>query len=72
MYSGVDVVKVLRKLGFEMIRQKGSHVILKKNSPDSQKTCVVPMHKELAYGTFKGVLKQADVAESEFIDCYTK
>jgi predicted RNA binding protein YcfA (HicA-like mRNA interferase family) len=72
MYSGVDVVKVLRKLGFETIRQKGSHVILRKKSPDMQKTCVVPMHKELAYGTFKGVLKQADVAESEFLDCYTK
>ena len=51
------------KLGFVVIRQKGSHVVLRRDASG----CVVPQHRELKTGTLSGVLKQAGVPVDEFI-----
>ncbi len=61
--SGAAVVRALERLGFEKIRQSGSHVIMRRAS----KGCVVPMHSEIKVGTLAGVLRQADVTAEEFI-----
>ena len=61
--SGAAVVRALERLGFEKLRQSGSHVILRRGS----KGCVVPMHGEVKVGTLAGVLRQADVSPDEFI-----
>ncbi len=58
---------MLRRLGFVLIRQRGSHVVLKKRMPDGELGCVVPLHKELALGTLRSVLKQAGVTAEEFV-----
>lgn len=55
--SGKDLIKILEKVGFEKIRQKGSHIILKKKTEKGFIGCVVPLHKELAIGTILGILK---------------
>ena len=65
--SGEKAVKALVKMGFERLRQKGSHVILKKMTPNGAIGTVVPMHKELAVGTLRGILKQARVEPDEFM-----
>lgn len=65
--SGKNAVKALVKMGFKELRQKGSHVILKKITPEGAVGTVVPMHKELAVGTLRGVLKQARVEPDEFM-----
>ena len=65
--SGQETIKILKKFGFIQIRQKGSHVILKKIIGDEEIGCVVPLHKELAIGTLKGILKQAKISPEEFI-----
>ena len=65
--SGQECVKILcNKLGFGVIRQKGSHIILKKETPAGKIGTVVPNHKELKIGTLKGVLELAKVKEEEF------
>jgi predicted RNA binding protein YcfA (HicA-like mRNA interferase family) len=64
--SGKEIIKVLNKTGFVEIRQKGSHVILKKRTTAGDVGCVVPMHKEVALGTLRGILKQANVSQEEF------
>ena len=46
--SGQDVIHVLLKAGFEEIRQKGSHVSLRKETVEISYKTVVPLHKELA------------------------
>ena len=51
--SGQETIKILKKFGFIQIRQKGSHVILKKIIGDEEIGCVVPLHKELAIGTLR-------------------
>ncbi|MBS0576651.1 MAG: type II toxin-antitoxin system HicA family toxin [Proteobacteria bacterium] len=61
--SGTEVVRALEKLGFTAVRQKGSHVVLRRGSAG----CVVPLHRELKIGTLSGVLKQAGVAADEFM-----
>jgi len=66
--SGKEIIKALTKMGFEEIRQKGSHVILKKQTATGAIGCVVPLHKKVALGTLKGILKQASVSQEEFIE----
>ncbi len=61
------VIKILcREFGFCFISQKGSHVKLKKKIGVREIVTVVPLHKELAPGTLKGVLALAEVDEKEF------
>jgi predicted RNA binding protein YcfA (HicA-like mRNA interferase family) len=61
--SGHATVRALEKLGFEQIRQKGSHVVLRRDNVG----CVVPLHKELKVGTLAGILRQANVSPEDFI-----
>lgn len=74
-----EVIRALERLGFEQVRQRGSHVILKKqisvnnnSEEESQEVievgCVVPLHrKTVAVGTLKSILRQAEVSVEEFI-----
>jgi predicted RNA binding protein YcfA (HicA-like mRNA interferase family) len=71
-----EVVRALERLGFQQVRQKGSHVILKKQilveEAGEERTlevgCVVPLHqKDVAVGTLNNILKQAGVSVEEFI-----
>ena len=66
--SGNETIKVLEKYGFVVIRQRGSHVILKKLTTTGNIGCVVPLHKELAEGTLRGIFKQANISPEEFIE----
>jgi predicted RNA binding protein YcfA (HicA-like mRNA interferase family) len=61
--SGAEVVRALERLGFEKLRQSGSHVIMRRGPQG----CVVPMHTEVKLGTLAGVLRQADLSPDEFI-----
>ena len=67
LVSGEETVRVLRRLGFVPIRQRGSHMVLRKQMPDGELGCVVPLHKELALGTLRSILRQAGVTPEEFI-----
>jgi predicted RNA binding protein YcfA (HicA-like mRNA interferase family) len=62
--SGKECRKALGRIGFEEARQRGSHVVLKRD----ESGCVVPMHGEIKTGTLSGILKQAGVSVEEFID----
>lgn len=72
-----EVIRALERLGFVQVRQKGSHVILKKQvrMKDGEETqvseigCVVPLHrKAIAVGTLSNILNQANVSVEELID----
>ncbi|MEK6824215.1 MAG: type II toxin-antitoxin system HicA family toxin [Nanoarchaeota archaeon] len=65
--SGKDCLKILcNKFGFEIVRQRGSHVLVKKQTPQGKIGTVVPQHKELKIGTLKAILDQAKITEEEF------
>ncbi|RHW18820.1 addiction module toxin, HicA family [Sphingomonas gilva] len=61
--SGSDVIKALERLGFEQVRQRGSHVVMRRGSAG----CVVPLHREVKAGTLAGLLRQASVMQDEFL-----
>ncbi len=66
-FSGKEVVKILaREFGFSVVSQKGSHVKLRKKVAERIIATIVPLHKELARGTFLGVLELAEISEEEF------
>jgi predicted RNA binding protein YcfA (HicA-like mRNA interferase family) len=65
--SGEQAVKALERLGFVRARQRGSHVIMKKTTFEGAIGCVVPMHRVIAIGTLRSVLRQARVLPEEFL-----
>ena len=63
--SGRAVVRALAKVGFAEVSPRGSH--LKLRDP-AGKTVIVPMHRELARGTLRSILRQADLTVEAFIE----
>ncbi len=66
--SGEEAIRSLERLGFVRIRQRSSHILLKRQTKDGEVGCVVPLHRELAIGTLRNILRQAKVAPEEFIE----
>src|SRR3712207_4250229 len=66
--SGEEAIGALERLGFARVRQRGSHVVLKKQTDDGEIGCVVPLHPELAKGTLRSILRQADVTTDATAD----
>lgn len=65
--SGKDCLKILcNKFGFKIVRQRGSHVLIKKETEQGKIGSVIPKHKELKIGTLKAILEQVRVSEEEF------
>mgnify|MGYP001585634467 FL=1 len=59
-----EVLRILQKQGFEIKRQAGTHVILRKEN----KTVVVPIHREIMpIGTLKSIEKQSGVDFRELL-----
>ncbi|MEM1953495.1 MAG: type II toxin-antitoxin system HicA family toxin, partial [Candidatus Caldarchaeum sp.] len=58
-------MKALRKAGFVLARQRGSHMVLYREEPPAQVT--VPDHKELDRGTLRSIIRQAGLSVEEFI-----
>ncbi|OGJ70321.1 hypothetical protein A3G69_04970 [Candidatus Peribacteria bacterium RIFCSPLOWO2_12_FULL_53_10] len=64
--SAEHIIRTLEAVGFKVVRQRGSHVVLRRGD----RGCVVPMHKEVAVGTLRGLLRQADVSSEEFVEAF--
>jgi predicted RNA binding protein YcfA (HicA-like mRNA interferase family) len=65
---GEEAIRALERLGFRRLRQRGSHVILKRETAQGSVGCVVPLHRELAIGTMRGILQQAKVPPEQFME----
>lgn len=63
--SGEELVKALRKAGFVVLRQKGSHVSMEKTDATGHWRTIVPMHREIARGTLHDILKQTGLTRDE-------
>ena len=64
--EGREVVRALERAGFEVRRQKGSHVHLRRSS--DQRRVTVPVHtgRTLPPGTLRAILRDADIEVEEF------
>lgn len=63
--SGREVVKALRKVGYEFDRQSSSHIVLRHTAPPHRRL-TVPDHDEIAKGTLRAIIRQAGLTVDEF------
>lgn len=63
-----DVVKALIKAGFKTVRQKGSHMILVKNSY----IVPIPKHNEIKKGLLLEIIAEAGLTKEEFLEILKK
>ncbi|MGH2861912.1 MAG: type II toxin-antitoxin system HicA family toxin [Solirubrobacteraceae bacterium] len=61
--SGQQLIAALEKLGWVVVRQRGSHVRLKHQERST--SLVVPLHRELKRGTLAGILRDAGIEREE-------
>ena len=64
--SGKQVCDILEKHGFIQVRQRGSHVVMQKQLPDTTITVPVPNHSEIRIGTLQSIIRQSGLNKSEF------
>jgi predicted RNA binding protein YcfA (HicA-like mRNA interferase family) len=62
--SGRDLARRLEKIGFTIVRQKGTHMILRRETPPRM-TVSVPDHRELKRKTLQNILRQIGLTRSE-------
>ncbi|MHA1370948.1 MAG: type II toxin-antitoxin system HicA family toxin [Promethearchaeota archaeon] len=65
--SGEETVKAFLKLGYRVVRQRGSHVRLRHESNPDRKPLTIPLHKELKVGLLNRLISDANVKKSDFI-----
>lgn len=65
LLSGKEMIKVLEKIGYVQVRQKGSHIRLKHSN---HKSISIPDHKELGKGLTRKIIKDANLTVDEFIE----
>ncbi len=64
--SGKELISALSKIGFKVIRIKGSHHFLKS---ESGKTTVVPVHsnENIGPGLLSKILRDCEISKEELI-----
>jgi Predicted periplasmic or secreted lipoprotein len=65
--SGEQVIKALRRAGFYVHHQKGSHVTLRKEE-HPQVRVVVPIHRIVKKGTLRSIIRDAGLTVGEFVE----
>ena len=64
--SGRKVVRVFESLGWSLVRQSGSHMILVRNNHPA--TLSVTDHKEVAKGTLRSLIRSAGITVDVFLN----
>ena len=64
--SGTEVVRVFTALGWSVSRQRGSHIILTKESEIA--SLAVPNHREVARGTLRSLIRAANLTTDQFVE----
>jgi predicted RNA binding protein YcfA (HicA-like mRNA interferase family) len=64
--SGKEIIKIFESLGWEVSRQRGSHIIMTKEGKTV--TLSVPNHREVARGTLRSLIRSANLTVEEFVE----
>jgi predicted RNA binding protein YcfA (HicA-like mRNA interferase family) len=65
--SGKQMIRVLERFGYEVARQKGSHVRLRHPGEPQRLPVTVPLHDEIAFGTLKRILQDARISVEQLV-----
>lgn len=66
--TGNQVIRALEKVGFEVIRQKGSHVRLR-HTEHQQRVATIPTHpgKNIGRGLLGKILRTSELSQAELL-----
>jgi len=62
------VISALKRDGWVVVRQRGSHIRLQKNIPSETMKLTVPAHKPIKRSTLSHILKQARIPLEKFLE----
>jgi len=65
-----DVIKMFQRLGWQVVRQKGSHIIMTR--PSHIATLSIPNHAEVARGTLRSLIAKAGLTIEQFLAASNK
>lgn len=65
-FSGEEIVKALRRIGYYVDHQRGSHIFM--HNLEQNKSVIIPNHKELRKGTLNNILKKVGISIEELKD----
>jgi predicted RNA binding protein YcfA (HicA-like mRNA interferase family) len=68
LVSSDKILKFLSKKGFEIVRQRGSHISLHKKEDGKILLAVVPRRSQIKRGTLLSILRQAKISREEFLE----
>ncbi|OIP64680.1 MAG: hypothetical protein CO150_07570 [Nitrospirae bacterium CG_4_9_14_3_um_filter_53_35] len=63
-----EVIKALRRGGWVVVRQKGSHIRLQKHTQTEVLKLTVPAHRPIKRSTLSHILRQARLTVDEFLN----
>ena len=66
--SGKKAVRALERVGFVMVRQRGSHIRMKKATSERMINITIPLHDTLDRGTLKAIINSAGLSVEEFVE----
>ena len=66
--SGREAVKAFERIGYQVVRQRGSHIRLRDESDPDHLPLTVPDHRTLKPGLLRKLLRDADLTVGEFVD----
>ena len=64
--SGREAIRVFERLGYTVVRQRGSHVRMRHATDSSRKPLTVPDHRALKPGLLRHLMRDAEVDPEEF------
>ncbi|MBX3334433.1 MAG: type II toxin-antitoxin system HicA family toxin [Nitrospira sp.] len=70
LLSPSDVIKMFQRLGWQVVRQKGSHIIMTR--PGHIATLSIPNHQEVARGTLRSLIAKAGLTVEQFLEASNK
>jgi len=66
--SGREAIAALERIGYRVVRQKGSHVRMRHPEPAVRKPVTIPLHRELRRGLLRTALRDAGLSPAELSD----
>ncbi len=69
--SAIKLIRILRKLGFEKTRQRGSHIFMRH---EDGRTTVIPIHggEEIDIGLLRDIIREIKLTRKQFLKLLKK
>ena len=67
--SGIELIKIFSKIGYEVDHQTGSHFILRQPK-EPYRRLTIPNHKIIAKGTLRAIIRESGLTKNEFLELF--